>query len=175
MPAREVSWLKTWLVIIQGSGVQKTCSHLIIILLERHRMGLFSGRENVDSQLSSDECSAMEGKQSWGRSDGLYSVIVQRLSRVGRLSKISSANGSKGNWSFILTKYSVLINRKVSERRSDHWKAGGVSQKQNNKKEIRKYLFSMFRHSVIFAICSWKFCKNYISITRRNLPIFLTH
>jgi hypothetical protein len=88
MPAREVSWLKTWLVIIQGTRVQKAYPYLIIIiaiiLLQRQRMGLFSGRENVDSQLSSDECSTMEEKQSWWRSDGLYSVIVERLSRVDR-------------------------------------------------------------------------------------------
>jgi hypothetical protein len=68
--------------------VQKACPRLIIIiviiLLQRQRMGLFSGRESVDSQLSSDECSTVEEKQSWGPSDGLYSVIVEMLSRVDR-------------------------------------------------------------------------------------------
>lgn len=47
-------------------------------------MGPFSGRENVNSQLSGDECSAVEEKQSPGRREDLYAVIVERLSRVNR-------------------------------------------------------------------------------------------
>jgi hypothetical protein len=38
----------------------------VIILLQRQRVGLFSGRENVDSRLSVDEYSAVEEKQSPG-------------------------------------------------------------------------------------------------------------
>lgn len=47
-------------------------------------MGPFSGRENVNSQLSGDECNAVEEKQSPGRREDLYAVIVERLSRVNR-------------------------------------------------------------------------------------------
>jgi hypothetical protein len=47
-------------------------------------MELFSGRENVNSQLSDDECSAVEEKQSPGRREDLHAVIAERLSRVNR-------------------------------------------------------------------------------------------
>lgn len=49
-------------------GAKKARPYLIIIIviifLQRQRMGLFSGRENVNSQLSDDECRAVEEKQS---------------------------------------------------------------------------------------------------------------
>jgi hypothetical protein len=57
---------------------------MVIILLQRHRVGLFSGRENVNSQLSDDECRAVEEKQSAGRREDLHAVIVESLGRVNR-------------------------------------------------------------------------------------------
>jgi hypothetical protein len=47
-------------------------------------VGLFSGRENVDSRLSVDEYSAVEEKQSPGLRENLYAATVERLSKVNR-------------------------------------------------------------------------------------------